>query len=122
MLRLIYIHIYTQLFGRPHRLGLHMVVCVECLPANKPWDVVSVTRRSSGVVPRACARVRACAGIAESLHTYIHKIRIAVIVYIRHLGREERTALGMQKLVFLSQDSQLAVWLKLYYIVYYYYY
>jgi len=55
-----------------------MVVCVECLPADKPsWDVVSVTRRSSGVAPRAClcARVRAsCAGAAESLHTYMHTI------------------------------------------------
>jgi len=52
-----------------------MVVCVECLPADKPWDVVFVTRRSSGVAPRACvcacARVRACAGAAESLHTYM---------------------------------------------------
>jgi len=35
------------------------VVCVECLPADKPWDVVSVTRRSSGVAPRACVRVYA---------------------------------------------------------------
>jgi len=44
-------------FGRPHRLGLPMVVCVECLPADKPWDVVSATCRSSGVAPRACVRV-----------------------------------------------------------------
>jgi len=29
------------------------------MPADKPWDVVSVTRRSSGVAPRACARVYA---------------------------------------------------------------
>ena len=36
-----------------------MVVCVECLPADKPWDVVSVTCRSSGVAPRACVRVYA---------------------------------------------------------------
>ena len=47
-----------------------MVVYVECLPAVKPWDVVFATRRSSGVAPRAC--VHACAGAAESLHTYIH--------------------------------------------------
>ena len=33
-----------------------MVVCVECLPADKPRDVVSATRRSSGVAPRACVR------------------------------------------------------------------
>jgi len=38
-----------------------MVVCVECLPADKPWDVVSVIRRrrSSGVALRACVRVYA---------------------------------------------------------------
>jgi len=46
--------------GRPRKLGLPTVVCVECLPAHKPWGVVSATRRSSGVAPRACARVRAC--------------------------------------------------------------
>jgi len=34
-----------------------MVVCVECLPADKPWDVVPATRRSSGVGPRAGVRV-----------------------------------------------------------------
>jgi len=53
-----------------------MVVCVACLPADNLWDVVSATRRSSGVAPRAC--VCACAGAAKSLHTYIH------IMYIRH--------------------------------------
>jgi len=49
------------------------------LPVDKPWDVVSVTRRSrssgSGVArrPGLCARVRACAGAAESrIFTYIH--------------------------------------------------
>ena len=49
-----------------------MVVCAECLSADKPWDVVSPTRRGSGVVRGAaglCARVRACVGAAESLHT-----------------------------------------------------
>jgi len=36
---------------------------------DKPWDVVSVTRRSSAWRGAAglCARVRACAGAAESL-------------------------------------------------------
>ena len=51
-----------------------MVVCVEYLrlrPTDKPWDVVSATRRrSSGMAPRACVRV--CAGAAEYVHTYIH--------------------------------------------------
>jgi len=52
------------------------VVCVECLPADKPWDVVSVTRRSSGVAPRACVRVYARVLVPPNLyihiHTYIH--------------------------------------------------
>jgi len=55
-----------------------MVVCVECgLPADKPWDVVSATRRSSGLAPRACVRVyaRVCCVLVPpnlSIHTYIH--------------------------------------------------
>jgi len=51
-----------------------VLVCVECLPADKPWDVVSVTRRSSGVAPRACVRVYARVLVPPSLyiHTYIH--------------------------------------------------
>jgi len=50
-----------------------MVVCVECLPADKPWDVVSVTRRSSGVAPRACVRVYARVLVPPNLyiHTYV---------------------------------------------------
>jgi len=50
-----------------------MVVCVECLPADKPWDVVSVTHRSSGVAPRACVRVYARVLVPPNLyiHTYI---------------------------------------------------
>ena len=50
-----------------------MVVCVECLraPADKPWDVVSVvTRRSSGVAPRACVRVYA--RVLAPPNLYIH--------------------------------------------------
>ena len=52
-----------------------MVVCVECLPADKPWDVVSVTRRNSGVAaPRACVRVYARVLVPPNLyiHTYIY--------------------------------------------------
>jgi len=51
-----------------------MVVCVECLPENKPWDVVSATRRSSGVALRACVRVYARMLVPPNLyiHTYIH--------------------------------------------------
>jgi len=47
---------------------------VECLPADKPWNVVSVTRRSSGVAPRACVRVYARVLVPPNLyilHTYI---------------------------------------------------
>jgi len=36
-----------------------MVVWVECLPADKPWDVALAKRRSSGVAARSCARVYA---------------------------------------------------------------
>ena len=49
-----------------------MVVCVECLPADKLWDVVSVTRRSSGVAPRACVRVYARVLPNLYIHTYIY--------------------------------------------------
>jgi len=50
-----------------------MVVCVECLLADKPWDMVSATRRSSGVSPRACVRVYARVLVPPNLyiHTYI---------------------------------------------------
>jgi len=52
-----------------------MVFCVECLPADKPWDVVSVTRRSSGVAPRACVRVYARVLVPPNIyiHTYIRQ-------------------------------------------------
>jgi len=50
-----------------------MVVCVECLPADKPWDVLSVTSRSSGVAPRACVHVYTRVLVPPDLyiHTYI---------------------------------------------------
>jgi len=50
-----------------------MVVCVECLPADKPWDVVSVTRRSSGVAPQA--RVRVYARVLVPPNLYIRTYR-----------------------------------------------
>jgi len=45
----------------------------RALPADMPWDVVSVTRRSSGVAPRACVRVYARVLVPPNLyiHTYI---------------------------------------------------
>ena len=48
-----------------------MVVCVECLPADKPWDVVSATRRSSGVPPRACERVYARVLVPQNMYIHI---------------------------------------------------
>jgi len=50
-----------------------MVVCEECLPADKPWDVVSVTRRSSGVAQRAyvCMYARVLVPRNLYIHTYI---------------------------------------------------
>jgi len=55
-----------------------MMVCVECLPADKPWawdDVVSVTHRSSGVAPRAWVRVYARVLVPPNIyiHTYIRR-------------------------------------------------
>jgi len=56
-----------------------MVVCVKCLSADKPWDVVCVCCDTPELwlwrgAASLCARVRARAGAAKSLplHTYIH--------------------------------------------------
>jgi len=59
-----------------------MVVCVECLPADKPWDVVFVTRRSSGVAPRACVRVYARVLVPPNLyiHTYIRYKSLRLVI------------------------------------------
>ena len=64
--------------ARGKRLGLPMLVCVECLPADKPWDVVSATRQSSGVAPRAYVRVYARVLVPPNLyiHAYIDKSRV----------------------------------------------
>jgi len=56
------------------------------LPADKPWDVVSVTRRSSGVAPRACVRVYA--RVLVPLNLYIH-IYIHTHTYIALFGETE---------------------------------
>ena len=60
-----------------------MVIFVECLPADKPWDMVSATRRSSGVAPRACVRVYARVLVPPNLyiHTYID---IAIGIYLSY--------------------------------------
>ena len=45
-------------------------------PVDKPWDMVSATRRSSGVTPRACVRVYARVLVPPNLyiHTYIGRV------------------------------------------------
>jgi len=69
-----------------------MVVCVECLCLRTSRGVVwclAATRRSSGVGAAGlclCARIRACAGAAEYLHTYN--------TYIH--GGEPRGSLGVR--------------------------
>jgi len=59
-----------------HTTRATLVVCAECLPADKPWDVVSATRRSSGVAPRACVRVYARVLVPPNLymHAYIYTL------------------------------------------------
>jgi len=57
-----------------------MVVCVECLPADKPWVVVSVTRRSSGVASRACVRVYARVLVPPNL--YIHTYMTIILYFV----------------------------------------
>ena len=60
-----------------------MVVCVECLPADKPWDVVSATRRSSGVAPRACVRVYARVLVPSNNYIYTHTCAAGLGVRVR---------------------------------------
>ena len=68
---------------------------MECLPADKPWDAVSATRRSSGVAPRACVRVYARVLVPPNLyiHTYteftgrtIHNRKPAILRLINGRG------------------------------------
>jgi len=73
-----------------------MVGCVECRPADKPWDVCGVCDTPELWCGAAglCARVRACAGAAESyiytLHTYyfviyILYIYLSIYIYIYNI-------------------------------------
>jgi len=41
-------------------------------PADKLWDVVSATRRSSSVAPRACVRVYARVLVPSNLYIHIY--------------------------------------------------
>ena len=63
-----------------------MGVYVECLPADKSWDVVSVTRRSSGVAPRACVRVHARVLVPPTLYIQTSFERCKVFVGGVRLG------------------------------------
>jgi len=54
---------------KPAHTGLPMVVCVACLPANKPWDVVSATR---ALAWRRGACVRVFARVLVPPNLYIH--------------------------------------------------
>jgi len=65
-----------------------MVVCVECLPADKPWNVVSATRRSSGVAPRPCVCVYARVLVPANLyiHTYILSVALSSEPPLRYLS------------------------------------
>jgi len=98
------------LIGRPQKLGLPMVVCVECLPADKPCDVKFATRRGSDVAPRACALV--CARVLVPPNLYIHtRTYIAGVVGVSCIGLYKifvclfgdcalvNTILGMQHLL-----------------------
>jgi len=69
---------------------LPVVVSVECLPADKPWDVVSATRRGCGGAPRAYVRVYARVLVPPNryIHTNIHIGRVdpileSILRYIR---------------------------------------
>ena len=57
-----YIHLSIYMYWYEERNGT--------VPADKSWDVVSATRRSSGVAPRACVRVCWCRRIFT--YTYVH--------------------------------------------------
>jgi len=71
---------------------------VDCLPADKPWDVVSVTRRSSGVAPRACVRVYARVLVPPNLYIHIHTCIFGHIPFsrrwntVRYSGIQRDTA------------------------------
>jgi len=92
---------YLFIGAWPNRLGLPMVVCVKCLPADKPWDMVSEIRRSFGVALRACVRVYARVlvppnlgltpppsglGVNPNPKPYIHTYRVNPLTRVRGLG------------------------------------
>jgi len=54
-----------------------------CLPADTPWDMVSATRRSSGVAPRACVRVHA--RVLVRLNLYIYTYIPAIVRAVRDI-------------------------------------
>jgi len=93
-----------------------MVICVECLPADKPWDVVSVTRRSSGVAPRACVRVYARVLVPPNLyiHTYINvpgQLAQVSVVQTKKWSESGECGTGLMPFIVLSRDYPCTTWL-----------
>jgi len=60
-----------RLLGVDLPMATYGGLCRKYLPADKPWDVVSATPRSSGVAPRAYVRVYARVLVPLNRH-YIH--------------------------------------------------
>jgi len=92
--------------GHAQTIGLPLptVVCVEYLPADKPWDVVSATRRSSGVASQACVRVYARVLVLPNIyiHTYtyctLHSGAHSAITYPRHCLRKLSSLLAPSRI------------------------
>ena len=57
------------------------------------WDVVSATRRSSGVAPRACARVYARVLVPPNLYIHTHRLLLYNPRY-RSSSRADAAATG----------------------------
>jgi len=74
--------------GRPHILALPTMV--YGVPAcGQPRGLISATRRSSGVAPRACARVYARVLVPGSTRYPIIYLSICIYIYLylrRHLS------------------------------------
>ena len=71
------------------------MVCVECLPADKSWDcgvcdTPELWRGAAGL----CARVRACAGAAESVHAYTYIRGCIRYEVAQGIARESEACLG----------------------------
>jgi len=61
------------LHSAPYANTRHKPLTKACLPADTPWDMVTATRRSSGVAPRACVRVYARVLVPPNLYIRIYR-------------------------------------------------